>query len=102
MLPVSAKVVESLLRFRTECHGLPRDIGSRTGIARCDRICTLCSAGLGDELHMVFECEQLRDLRENHAGLFCGITTMKEFMWQRDRRGVAAFVDQCLMRHEQQ
>ena len=102
MLPVSAKVVKSLLRFRTGCLGLPRDIGSRTGVARCDRICTLCSVGLGDEMHMIFECEQLCDLREAHAGLFRGITTMKEFMWQRDLHGVAAFVDQCLLRHEQQ
>ena len=101
MLPVSAKVVKSLLRFRTGCHGLPRDIGSRTGLARCDRIYTLCSAGVGDEMHMIFECQQLRDLREAHAGLFCGMSTM-EFMWQRDMCGVAAFVDQCLLRYEQQ
>ena len=68
----------------------------------------MCSAGLGDEMHMIFdhdhthECEQLCDLRAAHAGLFCGITNMKKFMWQRDLRGVAAFVDQCLLRHEQQ
>ena len=53
-------------------------------------------------MHMIFECEQLCDLPEAYAGLFCGITTMKEFMWQLDLRGVAAFVDQCLSRHEQQ
>ena len=62
----------------------------------------MCSVGLGDEMHMIFECEQLCDLRQAHAGLFRGITTMKEFMWQRDLHGVAAFVDQCLLRHEQQ
>ena len=53
-------------------------------------------------MHMTFECEQLRDLRAAHAGFFCGMSTMKELMWQRDMRGAAAFEDQCLMRYEQQ
>ena len=57
MLPISARIVKSLLRFRTGCHGLPRDVGSMTAVPRCDRICTLCAAGLGDEMHMLFECD---------------------------------------------
>ena len=94
-----ARIVKRLLHFRTECHGLPRDVGSMTAVPRCDRICTLCSAGLGDEMHM-FECEALRDLREEHADLFQGVLSVKDFMWQHNMSGVAVYVDKCLTRNE--
>ena len=100
MLPISAWIAKSLLRFCTGCHGLPRDVGSMTAVPRCDRICTLCAAGLGDEMHMLFECEALRNLWEVHADLFQGVLSVKEFMWQHNMSGVAVYVDKCLKRDE--
>ena len=29
-----------------------------------DQICYLCNATLGDESHAIFECEQLKEIRE--------------------------------------
>ena len=71
-----------------------------TAVPRCGRICILCSSGLGDEKHMLFECEALRDLREDHADLFQGILSVKEFMWQRSMPGVAVHVDKGLTQNE--
>ena len=39
----------------------------------------MCSLGLGDEMHMLFECEALRDLWKVQANLFRA--SVKEFMW---------------------
>ena len=99
-LPVSARIVKRLLRFRTGCHGLPRDVGGWDGTARQDRVCTLCHGGIGDEQHMIFECGAFADLRLQHQGLFDNRYTMLDFMWQPDACGVAVFVDKCLDRYE--
>ena len=39
--------------FRTGCHGLPKDIGSQTGVPRRQSLCQLCGADYGDEMHLV-------------------------------------------------
>ena len=67
--------------FPSTPHSPGRPLSSPGNTVRCDRICTLCSAGLGDEGHMLFECEALRDLREEHTDLFQGVLSVKEFMW---------------------
>ena len=38
-----------LLRFRLGCHALPCIMGRRTQTPRHERLCQMCSAGLGDE-----------------------------------------------------
>ena len=91
---------QEIAAFRTGCHGLPRDVGSMTAVPRCDWICTLRSAGLGDEMDMLFECEALCDLREEHADLFQGVLSVKKFMWQHNMSDVAVYVDKCLTRNE--
>ena len=76
-LPLTRAAMQRLLRFRTGCHGLPRDLGSQQGVARRDRICPLCRAGVGDEMHLVFECTALQDLRNAFAPIFEGAATMQ-------------------------
>ena len=63
----------------------------RSGIPRPQRICPHCASNVvGDERHMVFECEALQTTRENFAGLFGpAIVTMQQFMWQGDLVQVA-------------
>ena len=48
----------------SELHRLPKDIGSQAGVPRHQRLCQLCGADYGDEMHLVFECHGLADLRE--------------------------------------
>ena len=95
-LPLSAKCMRQLLRFRMGCHGLPRDTGSWARIPRADRVCALCGpASLGDEKHLVFECPHLQHIRDQYASLF-HCSTMKQFFWQDDIVSVAKFVSEGL------
>ena len=72
-LPLTQGSMQRLLRFRTGCHGLPRDVGGHQGVPRHQRICPLCAGGLGDEMHLVFECTALQDLRVSFAPSFSGL-----------------------------
>ena len=92
-------MLRQLLRFRCSCHGLPKDIGSRhPRVPRLERLCELCHSALGDELHLVFDCPRLADIRAQFPQLFHGVTTMQQFMWQQPLSQVAYFVDKCLRR----
>ena len=97
-LPMSAGCVQTLLRFRMGCHNLPWDLGRRQGIPRLHRVCLLCAGeNPGDEQHVVFECPGLQDIRDRYQGLFGEhATTVLQFMWQDDIRGVAMFIKECL------
>jgi hypothetical protein len=78
------------------CHSLPRDVGSWTNVPRADRLCTLCdSSALGDEKHLVFDCQALQIVRQRYRRLFTGIPTTRLFMWQDYLVGVANFIDEC-------
>ena len=91
-LPLPARCIRQVLRFRMGCHGLPRDSGSWTQIPRADRVCTLCGPdSLGDEKHFVFECPHLQHIRDKYAHLF-HCSTMVQFFWQDDMIGVAKFI----------
>ena len=95
-LPLPARCVTQMLRFRMGCHGLPRDTGSWARIPRADRVCTLCGPGsLGDEKHLVFECPHLQPIRDKYPSLF-QCPTMLQFFWQADLIGVTKFVSECL------
>ena len=97
-LSLSARVVRQFLRFRAGCHGLPIDAGRMSSVPRQERLCALCAGGVGDEQHLVFECEALQDLRARFAGLFQGVSTLSQFVWQEPLGQVAVFVDKCLRR----
>ena len=49
-LPLTPAALQRFLRFRTGCHGLPKDIGSQSGVPRHQRVCQLCGTGFGDEM----------------------------------------------------
>ena len=49
---------------------------------------------------MLFECEALCDLRKDHAVLFQGSLSVKEFIWQHNMSGVTVYVDKCLALNE--
>lgn len=96
-LPVSARCLRTLLRFRVGCHGLPKDLGRRSGVPRLQRVCQKCDLHeIGDEHHLVFTCTAVQHVRERYVGLFSpSIVTMLDFMWQPDLVGVANFVKEC-------
>ena len=116
---INAAHVASLLRFRLGAHDLPVATGrwvvdpsTRQRVARQNRSCQHCSSGsVGDEFHMVFECDFYAPVRSQFAGLFerfGGLETvhhtvtavgdhMSQFMSQ-DKRLVAAFVHACWLR----
>ena len=54
----------------------------------------------GDELHLVFDCPALQDLRSKYAQLFT-VSSMLEFMWQEPGHLVAYFVHMSLKRVRQ-
>ena len=61
-----------------------------------DRICQKCEgAVLGDERHLIFECQALGQLRARYAHLFHA-QTMLAFMWQEDVVSVARFIREAL------
>ena len=98
LLPLSARCLRILLRFRMGCHSLPIVCGRRSGIPRPQRLCPHCAShAVGDERHKVFECEALLTTRENFADFFGpAIVTRQQFMWQGDLVQVAHFVSGCL------
>ena len=96
--------MQQFLRFCTGCHGSSKDIGSQSGVPRHQRVCQLCGTGFGDELHLVFECASLADLRgcfpdilETHQ-TFEANQTMQQFMCQPNLLQVAKFLDAGMKR----
>ena len=72
-LPLTQGSMQRSLRFRTGCQGLPRDVGGpwpHPCVPRHQRICPLCAGGLGEEMHLEFECIALQDLWVSFAPLF--------------------------------
>lgn len=99
-LSVPFAVLRDFLRFRTGCHGLPRDVGSRgrgpAYVPRLSRLCPMCRAGPGDEQHLIFECSAVQHLRDAARPLFAGRVTLRDFVWQPDLAAVAFFVHRCM------
>ena len=95
-LRLPASLVKAVLRFRTSCHGLPVDIGRRQRVPRLQRVCQKCDgAVLGDERHLIFECQALDQLRAQYAHLFYA-QTMLAFMCKEDVVSVARFIREAL------
>jgi hypothetical protein len=77
-----------LLRFRLGCHGLPYDVGRRTGNPRQLRRCALCRQGLRDEKQLVFECIALSPIRPRFRLLFQRGCSMSSLINQDAKRDV--------------
>ena len=91
--PLTHAAMQRFLRFRTGYHGLPKDIGSQSGVPRHQRVCQLCGTDFGDEMHLVFECAAMADLRGQFPYIFQPHQTMQQFMWQPNLLQVAKFLD---------
>jgi len=113
---IKAAHLLSMLRFRLGAHDLPVATGrwtvdpsTRQRVPRQQRYCEECSSSsIGDEFHMIFECQFYNSVRSRFAQLFTkfggldnlqqlGTATgqhMAKFMSQ-DKRQVAAFVHLC-------
>ena len=97
-LPLTHAAMQQFLRFRTGCHGLPKNFGSQSGVPRHQRVCQLCGTGFGDEMHLVFECAAMADLRGQFPDIFQPYQTMQQFMWQPNLLQVAKFLDAGMKR----
>ena len=93
--------MQRFLRFRTGCNGLPKDLGSQTGVPRRQKLCQLCGANYGDETHFVFKCLGLADLREQFASILQERQTMQQSMWQLNTLQVARFLDAGVKRMQE-
>ena len=89
------------LRFHAGCHGLPKDIGSHTGVPWRQRLCQPCGAEYGEEMHLVFECYGWADVREKFASISQERQTMQHFMWQPYMLQVAKFLDAGMNRMQE-
>lgn len=67
---MSRTKLRSLACFRVGAHDLEVQTLKWQGVPREDRLCKLCAAGVGDELHMVTECAGYAAVRQRHARLF--------------------------------
>ena len=95
--PLSASCMRTMLRFRMGCHGLPNDLGRRSGISRRQCSCPRCDMpGIADERHLVFACPAMQPVRDRFPHLFRDdAMTMQAFMWQEDIIAVARFIQAC-------
>ena len=61
----------SLVKLRLSNSKLPIEVGRYTHLERHERFCNLCHSNLiGDEYHLVLECEALKELRSNYISRF--------------------------------
>jgi hypothetical protein len=106
---MSRECVRALASFRVGAHDL--DVATAKfqhggAVARSERRCRLCGAGVGDELHMLAECPAYEPVRFSHAELFSGFggwwnfpcdmsgDRLRAFM-QQPAQQVGAFVRDC-------
>lgn len=96
--PVHISLMRLFIRFRTGCHQLPIVSGRLSRIPRSQRLCSACNtSSIGDEMHMIFECPALENLRQKYSHLFHShVTTMQQFMWQNETIQVMLFIRDCL------
>ena len=57
--------------------GCQRTLAARLVCLGARDLCQLCGADYGDEMHLVFECHGLADLREQFASVFQERQTMQ-------------------------
>jgi hypothetical protein len=68
VLPMSLRM--PLCKFRTSNHKLPIERGRYNNTLRHQRVCNLCELDkLGDEYHLLLECQTLRILRKKYIPL---------------------------------
>ncbi len=90
----------AIMRLRLGSHELPVETGrqQRPPLPRHERLCTACvAAAVGDERHMMMECEATAAVRENYADLFVQPhLSMQQLVWHPNRNRVVAFILDCL------
>ena len=69
------------------------DLKLLTEVPRRQRLCQLCGAIYGDELHLAVECHGLADLRDHFLGIFWEHQAMQQFICQSDMLQVAKMSD---------
>ena len=68
ILPEHLKKV--LFQFRIGTYILPVNNRKQLDVSRSERICRICDEGvIGDEIHFLFECPKLEDLRIKYMAL---------------------------------
>ena len=68
-LPI--KLREFFTKFRCRNHKLPIEQGIYAGIAKDERLCTLCDLNeMGDEFHYLFNCTHFSLVRKTHLKKF--------------------------------
>ena len=58
-------LLKYMIKFRTNNHRLPIEVGRWSNLETRERICNLCNSSIGDEYHYIFECNSFSDQRKN-------------------------------------
>jgi hypothetical protein len=100
--------VRSLAAFRLGAHDLEVAVGRWQGVERPERLCSWCGTALGDEKHMIFDCDKYQALRQQFPDLFDAFggwsaldsdalpsDCMSVFMHHPNQRRVAQFIHLC-------
>ena len=91
-------VQEAILGWRLPPDIAPHSRSHAAFVEVSHRVCQLCGTGFGDEMHLVFECTAMTDLRGQVPDIFQAHQTMQQFMWQPILLQVAKFVDAGMKR----
>ena len=54
-----------LVKLRISNHKLNIETGRHDKISRCDRICSVCSLDIEDEIHFLFDCAKYSSIRDD-------------------------------------
>ena len=71
MVPLPIKQQIFFMQIRTRNHRLP--IGTTDGrvyIQREERLCNLCPAEIGDEIHYILVCKELQAIRKQYVSRY--------------------------------
>jgi hypothetical protein len=92
--------VRALASFRLGAHDLDvvtakfKSRSCHAVNARADRLCRLCGQGVGDELHMIAECEEYTAVRRSYEVLFSGFGGWLEFPCDMSADQLRSFMHQ--------
>ncbi|MCW4346540.1 MAG: reverse transcriptase domain-containing protein [Candidatus Thiodiazotropha endolucinida] len=66
LVTLPSKLRKKLIQMRTRNHRLPVETGRWQNIPKDERLCTFCKTTLGDEFHVILECQELKEIRSKY------------------------------------
>ena len=64
LIQAPSALLKYMIKFRTNDHRLPIQVGRWSSLETRERICNLCNSSNGDEYHYILECNSFSDQRK--------------------------------------